>query len=1190
MNQIFKTFFSNHLNRMVVTSEKSNATCPSSTKNVIFVACLLTQSPLAFAFSSGIENGIYNIAIGESAVTTGTSSISLGTGSIAIGSNLTNEQLNNLLNQQKSLVSDISSIKTNIKLKEKEYIDSINTIDKVERNLQAIESITKDLDAEKGKTIDITNRWNLITSQYEEKSNINNEKIKLLNNIDISQITDTWETDGGLDKLASKLQQNVEKDSNFSFGSDFYKDYIKKYINVEKNVNYDSKRYDAIAGEGLYQSGIKAEGYNNTQKAIRFTTSTQQTELQMYSFIKDQYYSDSDFEVIKNENTKFYNDFITNFDSKINALKKQDNILENLLDDSYISKLKGDLQETFDRNNRTIRKLELDKILRYQDQNDPLFSSLFKERQELINQGVGTQSLDKITTDYNNKRDQYKYERLTSLQEENANNINKIKNALSSELAELKKQKTDIDTEIENNKNTIANFEKEITNRQPTPQELEAYNKAKESEAQLEADRNLLAKKEGDLKNVQSGLGDGENAIAIGTNSLASGKNSMALGTRAKAVGEETIAIGTDSKALNKLSIAIGKNSLAEENSSIAIGNNTVSSNIGSIAIGDGAEVKSNNGIALGAGSISRERSDNIAYMATGTNILIPTANSGELSIGDNDKGIYRQITGVAAGSLDSDAVNIAQLKAVNENIDNLSYISVKYNPDKSQINLSGTTGTKITNLKDAELSHNSKDAVNGSQLFTTNQNVYLNTINIKNVGEQVQINTNDIRNITNNISNITTSDLNSVKYNQDKSQINLTGENGTKISNVKDGEVSALSKDAVNGSQLFKTNQNVIKNTNDIKYIGDQVQINTNDIRNITNNISNITTSDLNSVKYNQDKSQIDLTGENGTKISNVKEGELNAKSSDAVNGAQLFETNQNVSKNTNDIKKIGDQVNIHSNEIKNMGDQINTNTIDIKNITNNMSNLIVSDKDSVKYNSNKSEINLIGENGTKISNLNNGELSETSKDAVNGSQLFQTNQNLSKISSNIKNIDTQVKSNTSDIKIIEKNVEELNIADQNNVKYNADKTQINLNGSSGTKIINLKAGEVSSTSKEAINGSQLYLAKQDVIRDANAYTDSIFAQYDKKVDRLSRKTNSGIASALALASIGQPTDAGYSMVSLATGTWGGESSLAIGTSGVTEDSNLFGVKGNYIWKLAGTSDNSGKLGGGASINFQWK
>lgn len=61
MNKIFKTFFSNRLNRMVVTNEKSNVTGPSSTKNIIFVACLLTQSSLAFAYSSGIENGINNI-------------------------------------------------------------------------------------------------------------------------------------------------------------------------------------------------------------------------------------------------------------------------------------------------------------------------------------------------------------------------------------------------------------------------------------------------------------------------------------------------------------------------------------------------------------------------------------------------------------------------------------------------------------------------------------------------------------------------------------------------------------------------------------------------------------------------------------------------------------------------------------------------------------------------------------------------------------------------------------------------------------------------------------------------------------------------------------------------------------------------------------------------------------------------
>ncbi|AMW80456.1 hypothetical protein AMD27_16185 (plasmid) [Acinetobacter sp. TGL-Y2] len=308
------------------------------------------------------------------------------------------------------------------------------------------------------------------------------------------------------------------------------------------------------------------------------------------------------------------------------------------------------------------------------------------------------------------------------------------------------------------------------------------------------------------------------------------------------------------------------------------------------------------------------------------------------------------------------------------------------------------------------------------------------------------------------------------------------------------------------------------------------------------------------NVVKYDQvEKDSITLGGEIGTNIKNVADGAIEEGSKDAINGNQLWGVQQQVNKNTGDIK------NIQNN---------------IENITNGKSGLVQQESPNAKITVGSGTggklVDISGTEGDRtIEGVKSGSINANSNQAVNGSQLHQTNQ--------------KVETNSNEIN-------KLKDSDKTSVKYDSDMSNIVLAGNNGTAIKNVQNGNISSSSKDAINGSQLYQAKQDVLRDANAYTDNKFSEYDQKFNKYNKKANSGIAAALAMASIGQPTDIGYSMVSISTGTWEGESSIAIGTSGVTEDSDLFGIKGNYIWKFAGTSDSVGNVGGGASLNFQWK
>lgn len=169
-----------------------------------------------------------------------------------------------------------------------------------------------------------------------------------------------------------------------------------------------------------------------------------------------------------------------------------------------------------------------------------------------------------------------------------------------------------------------------------------------------------------------------------------------------------------------------------------------------------------------------------------------------------------------------------------------------------------------------------------------------------------------------------------------------------------------------------------------------------------------------------------------------------------------------------------------------------------------------------------------------------------------------------------------------------------------QNAVEYDdANKGTITLAGSNGTTITNLKPGEVSATSTDAVNGAQLHTVKVDVTNlqsDVNNLTIGL-GDVNGRVDQLENKfatfdknTKAAISSALAVASLPQPTEKGATMLSIGSGFWDGETGFAVGASGVTEDKNLFNKPVNYVWKFASTSNTRSDWGASTAVGVQWK
>ncbi|MDR5871742.1 YadA-like family protein [Caballeronia sp. LZ062] len=421
-----------------------------------------------------------------------------------------------------------------------------------------------------------------------------------------------------------------------------------------------------------------------------------------------------------------------------------------------------------------------------------------------------------------------------------------------------------------------------------------------------------------------------------------------------------------------------------------------------------------------------------------------------------------RTVTGVTAGQLNAtstDAVNGSQLYATNQNvaqnttdIANMSTqinngtiglvqqdattrnITVAKNTDGTTVDMTGTAGTRtVTGVTAAQLNATSTDAVNGSQLYATNQNVAQNTTDIANMSTQINNGTIGLVQQDATTRNIT------VAKNTDGTTVDMTGTAGTRtVTGVTAAQLNATSTDAVNGSQLYATNQAVAQNTTDIAK-------NTSDINNIVNQFNNGAmglvqqdpTTRVITVAKNTDGTVVDMTGTGGTRtVTGVTAAQLNATSTDAVNGSQLYATNQNVAQNTADIASLSTTVtqntaNIAQNsadiakntaDIANLNTNVAQNTVDIAKNTTDISNinqqissgnvgLVKQDATTrnitVAKDNDGTVVDMTGTQGARtVTGVAAGTLSADSLDAVNGSQLYATNQNVASLTQQINNV----------------------------------------------------------------------------------------------------------------------------------------------------------------------------------------
>ncbi|HUA80697.1 MAG TPA: YadA-like family protein [Dyella sp.] len=723
-------------------------------------------------------------------------------------------------------------------------------------------------------------------------------------------------------------------------------------------------------------------------------------------------------------------------------------------------------------------------------------------------------------------------------------------------------------------------------------------------------------------------VGGSANAIAIGTGATASMANSLAIGSNA-ASATESVALGDGAKARNQNDTAVGAGATASLNST-AVGQGAAAVS-GSTAVGVGATTTfASNAVALGAGS-STMRNNTVAVGAAGSE---------------------RQIVNLAAGVQGTDAVNVSQLKPVVAGLGGGATInSTTGAVTGPTYNVQGATQT---NVGDA------LDALDGG--LKTAQG--------------------DIATINNQIGNMGDTLANAVMYDDSThGSVTLGGASAAApvtLHNVAAGALDAGSTDAVNGSQLYATNQQVATNTTNINNLDGRVTTVEGDVSHLYDQVNqggiglvqqaasgaNLT------VGKDTDGAAVDFADKNGNArtLSNVSAGMADT---DAVNVSQLkssglidangnamaavtYDRNVDGTANYNSITlgggKSSGPVAIHNVAAGTEDtDAVNVGQLKTAGLVDSDGNTL----DAVVYDpgSNRGSVTLGGVGAAAPVVLTNVANGQSQYDAVNFGQLTGVQSDLQNqintMNSQVTNIDGRVtnlegtsaapvsgggdpgrgSSSSVDYAAASPGSESAAPANVGSsagsvaVGYNATATGNGSSaagqgaaatGSSSTAIgagatasadnsVALGAGSVATQANsvsvgsagnertitnvasgvnatDAVNVSQLQASQNW----AKSYVDQTATQLNNRINTVGRHADAGTAAAMAMSNIPQAYQPNQSSLGAGIGTFNGQAAVAVGMSTITPG-------GRWVLKGSLTGNSQGDVGVGFGASMVW-
>ena len=623
---------------------------------------------------------------------------------------------------------------------------------------------------------------------------------------------------------------------------------------------------------------------------------------------------------------------------------------------------------------------------------------------------------------------------------------------------------------------------------------------------------------------------------------------------------------------------------------SITIGNNsTVGANgINSVVIGSGASVNVANSVVLGARSTATIGAE-ANYGAYG--LISPQSNVGEVSVGSI--GNTRKITNVAAGSAATDAVNVSQLQAINDG-------AVKYDTRqilvKSLISLEGATtkdggstnGTKITNLAKGFIGANSSDAVNGSQLYNITQGF---VTNINNLGNSTATNLGG-----GSVYDSTTGIISSPTYNvYGTTQTNV----GSAITVLQTSAPLQYANSSGVATPLVPSNYVTLVGgaagpvhiTNVANAIDANDAVNKSQLDAVQGSISNL---DALAVKYdNSSKDAITFAGPTsldggvtgGTTLFNIHQGVLRSTSTEAVNGAQLYATNQSIMNITNGggIKYF--RANSAATDALATGAE--SVAIGPRSISSGDGSVAIGDNSKATKNGAIS----IGQNSASSGNnaiaIGTGAIATGSvaigagAQAGNGGAAFGDNAVALAPQQGTALGNAAIVTSKRGVALgagAQSTRAGMNGSSEkySNISVTSSEGAVSVGSVGNERQITNVAGSTADT--DAVNVRQLDAA----IAQTNHYYDNQFNNIRSTIDKVDKNASAGSAASIAMASMPHAVLPGKAMMTAGIGYYEGQSALAIGVSNFSEN-------GRWIVNLNGSANTRGKVGAGVGIGMHW-
>ena len=639
--------------------------------------------------------------------------------------------------------------------------------------------------------------------------------------------------------------------------------------------------------------------------------------------------------------------------------------------------------------------------------------------------------------------------------------------------------------------------------------------------------------------------------IAVGSGAKSDGLNASAYGSKTVATGESALAVGTGAHATNDTTVAVGNDSNATAKSSVALGGSTNATGVYSTAVGDTATANGNRSIAISVDSVAKadesiaightSKSDGIRSIAVGANAQ--AKNESATVVGTFSKA---EIRGTVIGA-ESEAYNHGfaggyQAKATGESS---TAIGVRAN----------STGLSTIAIgSDAVANNKASTAIGQGAVAEANYGVALGKAAKALHGSSVALGT---AAETKQAVSVTEATVGKITYGgfagtdaTASVSVGKEGDHTRQIQNVGAGEISATSTDAINGSQLYATND-------------------------VINNVAGSVTTVLGGNAALDNKGNITMTDIGGTGENTVHDAIKSHTDKIQANADNIAGNARNIATNTADIRAAEALIDKNAKDIATNTKAIAGNTEYIKAVEQKLPEVKAGENTTVDV--------TVDANGKAVYTVSSKDFQPAidkvdAKAEANKSAIAENTKAIEQNTKGVKANAEGIKSNTAKIAEVEKEAKHHTV-----VKAGQNVQVTKEFGENGEAVYTVGVETNHLATKAEVNKHIGAINDRiDGVEGKVAQNTKAIRKLDHDVRKNRKRADAGIASVAAMANIPQVYLPGKSGVGVGVGHKHGQSALAIGYSRTSDNAH-------HIIKLSAGVDSQKDVTVGAGYMYQW-